>query len=121
LSISISNLDAAAIRSWIYFSAFLMKIGFYIGLLYVLTLLKCILRSLLSQERRFLEHSQRSVPKKNRIPDAGGRSIPICHRVAFLPGYSTASAVRQTHTFRAFHLLGNSIARISFHFGGLYI
>ena len=46
LSISISNLDAAAIRSWIYFSAFLIKIGFYIGLLYVLTLLKRILRSL---------------------------------------------------------------------------
>src|SRR5699024_12122450 len=42
LSISISNLDAAAIRSWIYFSAFLIKIGFYIGLLYVLTLLKRI-------------------------------------------------------------------------------
>ena len=46
LSISINNLDAAAIRSWIYFSAFLMKIGFYIGLLYGLTLLKRILRSL---------------------------------------------------------------------------
>src|SRR5699024_5175901 len=75
----------------------------------------------LAQERRFLEHSQRLVPKKNRIPDAGSRSIPICHRVAFLPGYSTASAVRQTHTFMAFHLLGNSIGRISFHFGGLYI